>query len=195
MGTGKNSKLMSTKNTTGVPLKEEITNQQVGPVLDIIRELTPFILEEVRAEGAMPLTSSLDGGVQCAAQSTFIRACSRLDAILGDDSRWHMKSMNTLVAEMVKTHKAQQKFIAAQEASSANLQAPHFLLRPTLAISGGKYYAYWGNIHEAGQAIVGQGTTPNEALLDFDAAFERTPENQILLVAEKAGIKMDKPTE
>lgn len=186
---------MSTKNTTGVPLKEEITNQQVGPVLDIIRELQPYILEPIPEPGATPKDHSRDGGVECAAHSTFIKACARLDAILDDASRWKMASMNTLVVEMVKTHKAQQKFIETQRASAAHLQAPQFLLRPTLAIFEGEYIAYWGTLDAAGAAIVGKGPTPNAALLDFDAAFERTPQEQILLVAEKAGIKLDKPTD
>lgn len=183
------------KNLSGVPLKEQITNSQVGPVLDIIGALSPYLLEEVVEPGGTPSARALTGEVAIAASTTFIRACARLDAILDDTSRWHMKSMNTLVAEMIKTHKTQQRFIETQRVSAAHLQAPQFLLRPTLAIFAGEYIAYWGTLDTAGAAIVGKGPTPKEALADFDAAFERTPENQILLVAEKAGIHIDKPTE
>lgn len=183
------------KTTAGVPLKEELTNSQIQPVLDIIGALSPYLLQEALEAGGTPKSGALNGEPACAAQATFIRACARLDAIIEDESRWSLKSHNTLIAEMVKTHRAQQKFIATQQESAANLQAPHFLLRPTLAISGGRYVAYWGDINEAGRAVVGQGDTPNEALVDFDDAFDRTPEEQIFLVAEKAGIKLDKPAD
>lgn len=171
-----------------VPLKEEITDRQIGPILAVLRELQPFILEPVLEAGETPKDKSFDGGVASSAATTFMKACSRLDFLLDDSSRWTLKTHNTLVAEMVKTQKAQRRFIEVQEQSSLMLQAPHYVLRPTLAISGGRYVAFFGSLTEAGQAIVGQGDTPNEALDDFDDAFNRTPNEQIFLVAEKAGV-------
>lgn len=173
---------------SGVPLKEEITDRQLGPILAVIRELQPYLLEDVVEPGGTPKDRSVDGGVESAAATTFLKACARMDSILDDESRWSMKTHNTLVAEMVKTQRAQQKFIEVQQQSSENLQAPHFLLRPTLAITAGRYIAWWGDIHTAGGAIIGQGDTPNDAFADFDAAFSRTPAEQIYLVAEKLGV-------
>lgn len=175
---------------SGPPLKEQITDFQLGPILAILRELQPFILEPVLEQGGTPTDPAIDGGVKSSAASTFIRACSRLDSILGDEARWTLKSRDTLVQELIKTQKAQQKFIEVQQQSSEMLQLPHYLLRPTLAISGGRYVAYFGNINVAGEAIVGQGDTPNDAFEDFDAAFSRTPAEQIYLVAEKAGVDL-----
>lgn len=180
---------------SGVPLKEEITDRQLGPILAVIRELQPYLLEDVVEPGGTPKDRSVDGGVESAAATTFLKACARMDSILDDESRWSLKTHNTLVAEMVKTQKAQQKFIEVQQASSENLQAPHFLLRPTLGIAGEGYVAWWGNINVAGEAIIGQGKTPNEAFADFDAAFERTPAEQIYLVAEKTGVNIKPKTE
>lgn len=180
---------------SGIPLKEEITDRQLGPILAVLRELQPYLLEEVVEQGGTPASNEVDGGVESAAATTFLKACARLDAILEDESRWSMKTHNTLVAEMIKTQKAQQKFIEVQQASSENLQAPHFLLRPTLAIAADGYIAFWGNINAPGEAIIGQGKTPNEALFDFDAAFERTPAEQIYLVAQKAGVDIKPKTE
>lgn len=185
---------MSSKNQPYFPLKEELTDRMVGPLLAVIRELAPFLLEPTREPGSTPTADKLDGGVESAAATTFLRTCARLDSIIDDASRWELKTHNTLIAEMVKTQRAQQKFIEVQRQSSENLQAPHFLLRPTLAITAGRYIAFWGNINVAGEAIIGQGDTPNAAFEDFDAAFERTPAEQIYLVAEKTGVKLDKPT-
>lgn len=181
------------KNQPYFPLKEELTDRQIGPLLAVLRELAPFLLEPTREPGSTPTADKLDGGVESAAATTFIRACARLDVLIDDAPRWELKTHNTLIAEMVKTQKAQRRFIEVQRISSETLQAPHYLLRPTLAITGGRYVAYWGSLAEAGQAVVGQGDTPEEALLDFDDAFQRTPAEQIYLVAEKTGVKLDKP--
>lgn len=173
---------------SGPPLKEHLTDFHIGSTLAIIRDLQPYILEDIPEPGAVPKDRSIDGGVESAAATTFLKACSRLDSLLDDNSRWTLKTHNTLVSEMVKTQKAQRRFIEVQEQSSLMLQAPHYVLRPTLAISGGRYVAYYGNINVAGESIVGQGDTPNEALDDFDDAFSRTPNEQIFLIAEKAGV-------
>lgn len=172
------------------PTKEEQTDRQLGPILAVIRELQPFLLEEIAEPGSVPKDRSLDGGAASAATTTFIKACARLDSILEDAPRWTVKARDALIDAFIKTQKEQRRFIEVQRQSSEMLQAPHFILRPTLAISGGRYVAFWGNINIAGEAVVGQGDTPEEALLDFDDAFQRTPEEQIFLVAEKAGVDL-----
>lgn len=177
-----------------IPLKEELTDRMIGPLLAIIRELAPFLLEPTREPGSVPTSDKLDGGVESAAAATFLRVCVRLDSLVDDGSRWTLKSHNTLVAELIKTQKAQQKFIEVQQQSSEMLQLPHYLLRPTLAVSGGRYVAWWGNINIAGEAVVGQGDTPNDALADFDDAFDRVPSEQVFLIAEKQGLDI-KPNE
>lgn len=177
-----------------VPLKEELTDRMIGPLLAIIRELSPFLLEPTREPGSVPTSDKLDGGVESAAAATFLKVCVRLDSLVDDGSRWTLKGHNTLVHELIRTQKAQRKFIEVQQQSSENLQAPHFLLRPTLAIAGDKFLAYWGSIEEVGRAIIGQGRTPEEALFDFDLAFQRTPEEQIYVIAEKLGVNI-KPKE
>lgn len=94
--------------------KEELTNHQLGPILAVIRELQPYLLEDTIRSGETPTDSSLDGGVSSAAETTFIKACARLDAILEDETRWTIKQHTDAVAEIVKTQQAQQKFIAIQ---------------------------------------------------------------------------------
>jgi hypothetical protein len=98
------------------------------------------------------------------------------------------------MSEFVKTHKIQQKFVAEQILSTQMLRAPHFALRPTLAVIGDdSYVAFWGDISKPGEAICGVGDTPNEALADFDDAFNRAPKEQVKIIAENAGLDSTKP--
>lgn len=175
-----------------IPTKEELTNHQLGPILAVIRELTPFLLEDAVEPGGTPTAAILTGEVSVAASTTFIKACSRIDTILDDEARFSMKAHNDAMVELVKTYKAQQKFINAQRTSTEMLQRPSFSLRPTLAVAGAEYVAFFGDISVAGQAIVGRGATPNDALADFDAAFNRCPDDQFIVIAEKAGLEVPK---
>lgn len=176
-----------------IPTKEELTNHQLGPVLAVIRELTPFLLEDVVEPGGTPTAVNMTGEVSLAASATFIRACSRIDTILDDASRFSMKANEDLITELIKTHRAQQKFIAAQTASTTLLQRPSFALRPTVAVMGDNYIAYWGNVEKAGEAICGVGATPNEALANFDSAFDKAPKDQVIVIAENQGIDLNQP--
>lgn len=171
--------------------KEELTNHQLGPILAILRELQPFLLEEPVSSGETPTASALDGEVSAAAELTFIKACDRMNAILDDEARWTIKPHTDAIAEIVKTQKAQQKFLAAQTATTEQMQAPHFLLKPSVAIMGENYVAFWGDISKPGEAICGVGRTPQEALLDFDKAFNRAPNEQVVIIAEKAGLDLN----
>lgn len=177
-----------------IPTKEELTNHQLGPVLAVIRELTPFLLEDVVEPGGTPTARALTGEVTLAASTTFIKACSRIDTILDDESRFSMKAHTDVMTELVKTYKLQQKFIIAQTESTEMLRKPHFVLRPTVVPMGdSQYVAYWGDLSKAGQAICGVGNTPNAAFSDFDKAFDRAPKEQIVLIAEQAGIDLNLP--
>lgn len=176
-----------------IPTKEDLTNQQLGAILAVVRELQPYLLDEIVEPGETPTASSLKGEAVVAATTTLIKALSRIDTILEDQSRYSIKPYFDAMAEVVKTHKAQQRFIAAQTASTEMLQRPSFALRPTVAIMGESYIAFWGTIEKAGEAICGVGNTPNEALADFDDAFDRAPKEQVIVIAEKAGIDLNLP--
>lgn len=176
------------------PTREETNDRQLRSILAVVNDLQPFILEPTIEPGGTPKATAIDGGAAMAAQTTFIKACSALDAILEDRSRFTLGAQDKLMDELVKTQKSQQKFIDAQRLSSERLQKPSFLLKPTLATFGKNFVAYWGKIDEPGKAIVGRGKTPNEAMADFDLAFDRTPEDQVVIVAIAEGEK-EKPDE
>lgn len=171
------------------PTREETNDRQLRSILAVVQELQPYIIEPTHSPGETPRTLDMNGEAAIAAQNTLIKACSAIDAILDDRTRFTLTAQDTLMNELVKTQKSQQKFIDAQRASSEQMQKPSFLLKPTLATFGKSYVAYWGKIDEPGKAIVGRGKTPNAAIADFDLAFDRTPEDQVVIVAMAEGEK------
>lgn len=177
-----------------IPTKEDLTNQQLGPILAIVRELQPYLLDDATGPGETPTANNLRGEALIAATTTFIKALARIDNILEDNDRFSVKTHSDAMTEFIKTHKAQQKFIVEQVASTRMLRKPHFMLRPTVAtMNDAQYVAYWGDIQTAGRAIIGVGNTPNEALADFDKAFDRAPKEQVIIIAEQAGIDLNQP--
>lgn len=167
------------------PTREETNDRQLRSILAVVQELQPYIIEPTHSPGETPRALDMNGEAAIAAQSTFIKACSALDSILEDKARFTLMAQDKLMEELVKTQKSQQKFIDAQRLSSERLQKPSFLLKPTLATFGSDFVAYFGNINKPGKAIVGRGKTPNEALADFDLAFDRSSEEQVVIIAEE----------
>lgn len=176
------------------PTREETNDRQLRSILAVVSELQPYIVEPTHSPGETPRALDMNGEAAIAAQATFIKACSALDSILEDKARFTLGAQDKLMEELVKTQKAQQKFIDTQRLSSEQMQKPSFLLKPTLATFDGVFVAFWGDINKPGKAIVGRGKTPNEAIADFDRAFDRTSEDQVVIVAIAEGEK-EKPDE
>lgn len=148
-----------------IPTREQCTGQQMGILLSVLATLHPYILEGYRG-GELP--KEIDGGAHAAATTTFINACDRIDNILQQTDRWTLDKQNELYDSAVAFNKA-------QTAVSQAALRPSVYLKPLLQAYQDKYVAYWGT---AAGFIVGIGTTPEEAYLDFDAAWKRQPENQ-----------------
>lgn len=171
------------------PTREETNEKQLRSILAVVQELQPYIIEPTHSPGETPRALDMNGEAAIAAQTTFIKACGAIDAILEDKTRFTLGVQDKLMEELVKTQKSQQRFIDAQRLSSEQMHKPSFLLKPTLATFDGVFVAYWGQIDKPGKAIVGRGKTPNEAINDFDLAFDRTPEDQVVIVAIAEGEK------
>jgi hypothetical protein len=163
-----------------VPLrtKEDVTEQQLNHLLTILHNLHPFLVPSNMLEDDNP---ALDGGAVSSAIATFAKVTDRIDAILDDPARWALKEVDELNGAILATQKAQQEFLAAQITSTREVLRPSFQLHPTLYVSDGKYLAVWGE-----PAIAGVGDTPSAALLDFDASFNRTSEEQLQLEVTEA---------
>lgn len=165
-----------------VPSREATTAQQLSALLAICRTLEPWLLEPVVDAGQE--APELDGGVVAAAAATFIKTCDSLDRILDDSSRWDLKKSNELYDAIVESQKCQQSLLKAQTISAAEVQRPSVQIRPTVMVFQGGYLAFWGDPYTAGACIYGKGTTPAAALQDFDAAFHRAPQDQVMLIFE-----------
>lgn len=166
-----------------IPNRESIAEQQVNTALSMLHALMPYVLAPHRELHESP--KELDGGTECAAVTTFIKVCSRLDMMLDDVTRWKLEDHDKLYESIIETHRVQQNFVKEQTEAAKVVQRPSYLLRPTLAVAPDNFYvAYWGNISEVGGALIGRGRTPAEALADFDQAFHRMPNEQFVIIAE-----------
>jgi hypothetical protein len=170
-----------------LPTKEFVTDQQVSACLSVLRELQPYAFGPPMhffAENP-PERPELDGGVKSAVQVAIMSVCDRLEKIMTDEKRWEVSGTTDIFKELAKTQKAQQAFLIEQAKSAHVVQLPHYLLRPEIMCDGSVFIAVWGNKDLPGGRIFGQGRTPNEALADFDEAFNRTPGEQIQLILEQ----------
>jgi len=166
-----------------IPNRESIAEQQVNTALNILNHLAPYILAPHREFPHLP--KELDGGTECAAAATFVKVCARLDAMLDDNSRWKLEDHDQLYAAILESHRVQQVFVAEQIEAAKVVQRPSYQFRPTLAVAPDNHYvADWGNLSEPGGALIGRGRTPAEALVDFDQAFHRMPNEQFVIIAE-----------
>lgn len=173
-----------------VPTPEGITNSQIVNVLGILHSLNPFLLhaDAYREPGSTPVDHpKLDGEAFIAASATFIKCCSRLDDILADATRWNMEAHNSLFKSIEEVNMAQKKFLETQTTAAQQINRPSFQLKPKLALFEGSFVAYWGTLGDANGCIIGRGATPEKAMLDFDAAFQRSPDEQIYSIATKLG--------
>lgn len=175
-----------------IPNRESITEQQVATILAVIHNLQPYLLEQVVELGHQN-PPPLDGEAKSSAVATFVQACNRMDEILSQPDRWSIKTHDELYTAIIETHKKQQEFLHEQSESVKQLRRPSYQLRPTLAVAGNDYIAFFGDISRPGCALVGRGKTPNEALLDFDAAFNRIPDDQFAVIAQSVNSPEETP--
>lgn len=163
---------------TPLPSREMVTNQQFQTVLDILGSLQPYLLLTQREiESGIP--KELDGGVNSAAATTFIKACDRLDTMLDDMSRWKLETNDALYEAMTAHFQGATKAHEGQMKVFEDMQRPSRKLRPSLTTINFEFIAYWGDVTLPGGMILGRGKTPSEALLDFDNAFNRAAAEQL----------------
>lgn len=177
-----------------MPTREAVVNAQIGNVLGVIHSLNPFLLYNPHRmeEGGLPTTApKLDGETALAASATFIHACARLDAILTDNGRWDMAMHDELYKSIGEVNAAQKKFLDTQREAAAQILRPSFNLRPKLISTTTEFVAFWGDPMTPGASIIGHGPTAEDALKDFDAAFSRAPEQQIVSIAGLLGLSLD----
>jgi len=149
----------------------DVTHQQIVTVLHVMGSLIPFVLKGAfRSEGEVQEVRELDGGAACAAAASIIKASSRLDAILDDDSRWDVKHVIENQDKIRAAVDDQQELLRAQ---LEHINRPSTKLNPAVGFQPEE--GRWVAIHQSPDKnmipIHGVGATPEEALEDFDRAF------------------------
>lgn len=170
--------------------REDVTTQHIQTVLAVIQNLNHVLARGAAwGEEESETNRRFDGGVLASVHHTMIKACDRLDEILSDGARWTLNKENDVHDAIVKMHEAQTKLAEENTRVVARHNKPSAVFKPTFATvtphdgSAEPYFiCFWGDL-EKGQAIIGRGPTPADALLDFDDAFYRTPSQQVQLIA------------
>lgn len=165
-----------------VPPPEIITKQHIDNCLDIVGALHPYLFPPPQSpESSVPKDAQrLEGEALLAATSTFIKACSRLDNLLEDATRWTLDPHKKLYDLLNANYAQQFEFLKSQTQASNSLSRPFFLLKPDLVqTTDGEFVAYIGDVTTPGAGLLGRGKTPNEAYADFDAAFFRAEQHRL----------------
>lgn len=173
-----------------IPTKEAVTEAQILPILATLQTLTPMLM---RPHHDVDYPAKADGGALAAVGCAIIKACERLELIFAEAERYSFSDTKKFFETLQKSQEAQLEFLKAQKLASEEVRRPSFQHRPTLAVHEGGYVAYWGDVTVAGGAIIGMGPTPEEALLDFDRAFGRTPAEQVFLIGQVADAPVTQP--
>lgn len=148
----------------------------------VMRELQPYLLTEI-ADLGIERRPDLDGGAACAATSTFVKACSRLDDMLDDKLRWNLKENDELYQSITEQMKTASEVNRNQVEAIKRIQTPAVRLKPALTTVAGEFIAFHSTSNLPGGTIIGKGKTPSAALEDFNAAFERIVEQQLRFAA------------
>jgi hypothetical protein len=158
--------------TIPIPSRDQVTQVQIGTVLSSIATLVPFF-QLIRYEDDEAFKNgALDGGTKAAVQTTLIKACSRLDKILDEDSRWSLDSIRTLETHLSGLYHEQAKLIRLQQQQIYNLNRPHMKHNPALGrLNDGSWIAFLGDLNDINNAVIGVGGSPAQALEAFDEMF------------------------
>lgn len=157
---------------TPLPHRDSVTSFQVRTLLDIANVMAGALIaplsEFTRAE--------MDGEAKLSAAATFIGACSRLDDIISDKSRWDLENHDTLEKKLSEVYTQNLAFLTAQTEAAKEVNSPHFIYRPLILKlnkpgAAIEYVAILGDPKDLDNCIIGVGITPKQALEAFDGMF------------------------
>lgn len=160
------------KKTQPPASRDSVTFIQFQSLLSAVNAYMAFLANAHLAEVEQPHKGPMDGGVKSAAENTFIGLCSRVDAMIADESRWTMDEQNNLEQSLMILYADQRAFIKHQREAVAMMKSPHNRFKPTLVkMDDGTWAAFYGDPANQASAIIGVGTCPEDALANFDDVF------------------------
>lgn len=152
--------------------REHTSREQLNSLLNAFSMTSSFLLHARDLEENTPEGGKLDGGAKAAVEATVIGICTRLDALIADPSRWNMECQNDLESSLIAAYKQNVETGKQQAAAFADSQLPHHTFTPQFAkLTTGAWVAYYGDLADLDNAIVGVGETPEQAVRAFDGAF------------------------
>jgi hypothetical protein len=151
-------------------------------LLSVCNTMLSALINPEREHENIPGKRALAGEAHIAAENTFIKACERLDGILGEKLRWGIGYQLRLEDQYNERHEEQIKLLESQRQaeeqrrrSAETVVAPHFRYRPALLkLETDEWLAFLGNPEDLDNAILGLGQNPEAALASFDSAFTGT---------------------
>lgn len=168
-------------STPAVPSREAVIQQQLECLLAVSNSLQGYLLAPWREIENIPGSApEIQKEAATAAANTFVKVCERLDSILDDKGRWEIGAVNELYQAAADAQRAQTQALKVQQAVLELNLRPCARFNPTVVRIENEFVAVYGDINREGAAIVGRGPTPEAALVDFDAAFHRTAQEQVV---------------
>lgn len=175
-----------------LPSRDQVTAIQVQTLLHAAQVLNSMLVSRVATEDYGGAT---DGGTCCAMDSTIVRICSQLDAMVDDVSRWSLTSQGGLEKQLEQVYAANLELLQIQKQATLETRAPHLTARAKLLkIEDGTWVAFLGNPHNLDNCIVGLGDCPAAALKNFDEVF-RGAKNKLINDNEQSSKVDSGPTE
>lgn len=175
------SEKKGSKQVLTIPPRDSMSALQVSTVLNALGLASSMLrsLTDTDEEPGAPARQSMIGECKLALETSVINACSRLDAIMADDSRWTIREQDTLEGAQRKVLRQQMNFSKAQTALSVAINTPHYERRPQLAQYMGLWLAIEGDPQNLMACIVGVGRSPAEANESFDHFWKTGEHNEI----------------
>ena len=151
------------------PPRDMVTGNQIGMLLQAARVMAACAKMPTDEP---PVGGPSDGGMQMAAEVSFVKVCDRLDRLVSDDERWSMQAQDTLEKDMSVMLKAQAGAADVHRKVASIAALPHRRLNPLLyKISDDAWVAYLGDLCNPADCVLGVGTFPQEALQQFDSVY------------------------
>lgn len=159
---------MNQRNMKAIPSIAEMSNLQIANALLVMNSLIPFLLNPTRGrewQEGMPAQPELDREVNDSAVTTFTKVCGVLDAMLEDKRRWDIEQVDALAKSLQELYETQTRLLTEQTNVTMHMERPSTLLRPMLAqLSPTQWRVSYAELSAT-------GSTPAEAMFNFDAAY------------------------